>query len=133
MGKVIQDLEVRNTNQLVSVTSITNTTIPEFNPLHQNIQDWLNVVDEFMFLYQWNDKTVCHLALNKLRSPAEVWYRGLNTHIFSWSEWKQMLRDNFRSKRNLHSLLRTMLDCSPKANQGLYEYLFEKLSKIISQ
>lgn len=81
ISRIVQELEVRSNNQLVSVTSITSSIVPDFNPLYQNVKEWLEMVDEFKYLYKWDDKTVCHLALNKLRGPAETWYRGL-PHVF---------------------------------------------------
>lgn len=121
--------KIKPTNQ-VSGFSLSNAIIPEFNPLLHNVDEWLNSIDEFAHMYQWDDKTTSHLGLIKLRGPAEVWYRGLPTKLFSWPEWKSMLLENFKPKRNLHKSLQEMMACVPKPGASLYEYLFEKLSLI---
>lgn len=70
------------------------------------------------------------MALNKLRGPAETWYRSLPTRLFLWNEWKEMLRKNFASKRSLHKALQDMMACVAKPGQLLYEYVFQKLAFI---
>jgi hypothetical protein len=111
-------------------TSLVNNVIGEFNPLEHDVDDWVNAVDEFAVVYNWNDATICHLALAKLRGPAETWYRGLPTRLFLWREWRDMIRENFKPKRDLHGALKKMMDCKPQANQSLYEYVFQKLALI---
>jgi len=109
---------------------INNKIIDEFNPVNNDIVEWINAVDEYAFINNWNDQVTCHLALSKLRGSAETWYRGLPTRIFAWVEWKDLLRSQFISKRNLHTDMTNMLKCVPQLNQGLFEYCFEKLALI---
>lgn len=109
---------------------IDKSIIEEFNPIERDIRDWLNSVDEYSQINNWSDEVTCHLALSKLRGPAETWYRGLPTRLFVWPEWKELLLENFIPKRNLHADMKKMLSCTPKTNQGLYEYTFEKLALI---
>lgn len=130
MGKVMRDLRAGEANQQVSVTSIATNIIGEFNPANQNVREWIDAIDEYAIIYKWNDRTICHLALTKLRGAADVWYRGLPSRIFTWSEWKDLLIQNFVAKRNLHKLMENMVMCVAKNNQSLYEYAFEKLAHI---
>lgn len=130
MGTLASKLQVRDSNELVSVTSIASNIIEEFNPARQNVKDWLETIDEYASIYKWSDKITCHLALSKLKGAAEVWYRGLPTRIHSWQEWKDLLLKNFVPKRNLHKLLSAMMACVAKPNQSLYEYTFQKLALI---
>lgn len=109
---------------------INNNIIEEFNPVDKDIREWLNAVDEFSQINNWSDQITCHLALSKLRGPAETWYRGLPTRLFTWTEWKELLLENFIPKRDLYSDMKKMLSCVPKPNQSLYEYAFNKLSLI---
>jgi hypothetical protein len=123
MSEVVRQVRPRTE---VSVGTISSGILSEFNPLTGNVDDWLHAVDEYAQIYGWDDKVTSHLAQAKLRGPAEVWYRGLPTHLFTWVEWKEMLRQNFIPKRDLSN----MFACVPKAHQSLYEYAFEKLALI---
>jgi hypothetical protein len=49
-----------------------------------------------MNIYGWDSKTTSHLALSKLRGAAEVWYRGLPSHLFTWEQWREMILNNFQ-------------------------------------
>jgi hypothetical protein len=123
MSEVVRQVRPRTE---VSVGTISSGILSEFNPLTGNVDDWLHAVDEYAQIYGWDDKVTSHLAQAKLRGPAEVWYRGLPTHLCTWVEWKEMLRQNFIPKRDLSN----MFACVPKAHQSLYEYAFEKLALI---
>ncbi|XP_064211625.1 uncharacterized protein LOC135265647 [Tribolium castaneum] len=129
MGQLVQaqGKTVTESHHLVSVTS---NLIAEFNPITDNVSDWLDSVDEYAEIYQWDEKTTIHLALNKLRGPAADWYRGLPSRIFAWLQWKEMLIQNFLPKRNLHKELENMMTCVPRIGQSLYEYAFKKLALI---
>jgi hypothetical protein len=48
-------------------------------------------VDEYILIDGWDDKTTSHLALGKLRGPAEIWYRGLLPKLFTWVDWRNMM------------------------------------------
>lgn len=109
---------------------VDKNIINEFNPLNQDIKEWLGAVDEYAYMNGWSDQMICHLALCKLRGPAEIWYRGLPTRLFTWSEWKNLLLEQFIPKRDLHSDMSKMLNCVPARNETLYEYAFEKLALI---
>jgi hypothetical protein len=127
MSEVVRQVRPRTK---VSVGTISSGILSEFNPLTGNVDDWLHAVDEYAQIYGWDEKVTSHLAQAKLRGPAEVWYRGLPTHLFTWVEWKEVLRQNFIPKRDLHKLLSNMFACVPNAHQSLYEYAFEKLALI---
>lgn len=69
---------VKGMKQVIEVvSSVSFEIIQQFNPLFQNVNEWLDATDEFAFIYGWNDRTTAHVALRKLRGPAEKWYRGL--------------------------------------------------------
>jgi hypothetical protein len=82
--------------------------IEPFDPRHHNIEEWLDAVDEFKAIYDWDDRTTSHLALNKLSGPAEVWYRGLPSRVFSWDQWRGKLLATFKIKRNLFDAMRAV-------------------------
>lgn len=98
--------------------------------MQHDIVSWLHAIDEYALMYNWSDRATCHLALSKLRGPAETWYHGLPTRNFKWSEWKEMLMEHFKPKRNLTQAMINMLACKPKSHNDMYEYVFEKLTYI---
>jgi hypothetical protein len=110
--------------------SISANIVAEFNPLESCIEEWVNSVDEYALIHGWDDKTTSHLPLGKLRGPAEIWYRSLPTKLFTWVEWRDMLINNFKQKRNLHEALTNMMACVPGRNERLYEYVYRKLTLI---
>jgi hypothetical protein len=103
-------------------TSLVQNVIEPFDPRHHNIEEWLDAVDEFKAIYDWDDRTTSHLALNKLSGPAEVWYRGLPSRVFSWDQWRGKLLATFKIKRNLFDAMREF--------ETLYEYCFQKMALI---
>lgn len=127
--KVIDKYGNINSRQEINV-SACQAIVPEFNPLHDNITTWLHAIDEYAVIYNWSDRVICHLALSKLRGPANVWYQGLPTRIFTWPEWKAMLLENFAPKHDLTTAMTLMLQCKPKSSRDLYAYVFEKLALI---
>jgi hypothetical protein len=113
--------------------SVLSNIVGEFNPLESNVVDWLNAVDEYAVIYHWDDQLTSHLALSKLRGPAEVWYRGLPTRLFTWREWRDMLLTNFQPKRDLYRDLKEMMNCVPLPLESLYEYVYQKLAFVHKQ
>lgn len=128
----IDKLIKKITNHSKSEISVNHsqTIVPEFNPLCDDVTKWLHAIDEYAVVYGWSDRTTCHMALTKLRGPALTWYKSLPTHIFAWEEWKQKILQQFRPRRDLHTLMLNMILFKPKSNQSLYQYAFEKLSLI---
>jgi hypothetical protein len=45
--------------------SVLSNIVGEFNPLESNVVDWLNAVDEYAVIYNWDDQLTSHLALSK--------------------------------------------------------------------
>lgn len=110
--------------------SVKDSDINEFNPVVDNVNEWIERVDERVNVYRWDDINTCHLVINKLKGPAEKWYRSLATLPKTWAEWKIILANTFPPTRDLHLLMTKMLALQPKSNQSLYEYCYEKLALI---
>lgn len=120
---------VRRERPRIGMT-IKDTDINEFNPLNDDMNEWLGKIDEYAAIYNWDDLNTCHLAINKLGGSAEIWYKSLSCIPKTWAEWKVLLRDTFPSTRDLHSLMSEMLMFHPKPDKTLFEYCFEKLALI---
>lgn len=128
IDKVINRDKIESQN-LLGLT-MTNNIIGDFNPLEHNAIDWTKSVDEYAEIYNWSETVICHLALSKLRGPAEIWYRGLPSRLFTWPEWKALLIKYFEPQRDLHKSMLKMVTYVAKPEQSLYTYCFEKLTLI---
>ncbi|KAK9717683.1 hypothetical protein QE152_g23596 [Popillia japonica] len=110
--------------------SVRDRDIPDFNPRNDNIDVWLTKIDDYAHIYAWSDRYLCHLVVNKLRGPAETWYRTLNDIPKSWIDFKFLLLETFPPTRDLHQLMTRMLGYKHRTGQNLYEYCFEKLALV---
>lgn len=131
-GKLAEQVEVRETRQQVSgiPLSTAGSIIAEFDPLENDVDEWLESIGEYAQIYNWDDRTTCHLALSKLRGPAQTWYRTLPSRVFTWPEWHDILLRNFPPKRDLHKAIQMMMAYTPEQCKTLYEYTFNKLALI---
>jgi hypothetical protein len=110
--------------------SIATNIIENFDPNCKDVEEWLNAVDEYAFIYGWDDRTTSHLALTKLRGAAETWYRGLPTRLFTWAEWRELILKNFKQKHNLNAAIKNMMACTADRYLKVYDYHFAKLALI---
>lgn len=103
--------------------------IPEFDPKDgsQNIESWINKVNECAQIYSWNEGQTCHFALGKLVGLAKRWYQGLPTLLYTWNEWQEKLKGAFPSMENYGDLLQKMLNMRCKIGQELDVYYYEKM------
>lgn len=97
---------------------LTNNVLPEFDPMskEQTIDAWIGKIEECAQIYGWDDRHKIHYALPKLSGVAKVWYQGLPSLLFTWSEWKEKLKESFPSYENYADLLSEML--SKRAKYG---------------
>ncbi|XP_022830950.1 uncharacterized protein LOC111359588 [Spodoptera litura] len=104
--------------------------IPEFDPMskHQTVEMWLNKVEECAQLYKWGEDQIIHYSLPKLSGVARTWYQTLPSMSFSWTEWKNKLRESFPSTDDYAELLNDMLSKKVKFNDSLELYFYEKLN-----
>ncbi|KAK2577570.1 hypothetical protein KPH14_012732 [Odynerus spinipes] len=82
------------------VTSV----LPDFDPVKGNltINQWIEKIEEYGDMYQWDEITVRHYALSKMVGVARKWRDSLPCLNRSWLQWKELLRENFpESKSNL--------------------------------
>lgn len=114
-----------NNNQL-------NNVVPEFDPSskNQNIDLWINKVNECSSIYEWDEKQTIHFALQKLTGLAKKWFECLPSVVYGWSEWQEKLRKAFPGQQNYGRLLEEMLGRTTRNNESLREYFYDKLSLI---
>ncbi|KAJ8943129.1 hypothetical protein NQ318_017326 [Aromia moschata] len=66
--------------------------------------------------------------MSKLRGLAEIWYEGLPSVNFTWTEWKEKLELGFPSKRNYHADLQAMLNRTKRSEKSYAKYYYEKMA-----
>ncbi|KAI5631512.1 aspartyl protease domain-containing protein [Phthorimaea operculella] len=112
-----------------------NNIIPEFDPLRDEINAWLSIIQSYAKTFSWSDEMTRYQALNKLKGSAKVWYDSLlrtdsQWPSWKWKEWKRKLTVSFQIRRNMFELLKEVIDKKPAENQSLYEFYFEQKCKI---
>ncbi|XP_047028837.1 uncharacterized protein LOC124636753 [Helicoverpa zea] len=115
--------------------STLNNIIPEFDPLNDDINAWLNIIQSYSATFDWSDETIRYQALNKLKGSAKVWYDSLlrtdsRWPTWKWSDWNQRLASSFQTRRNMFELLKEIINKKPVENQSLYEFYFDIKCKI---
>lgn len=136
-----QIVSTRSSNSIQGSTENKNTScttfrddrlIPEFDPSDstQGIDDWLRRVNDCAAMYLWDEVTKMYLALGKLRGTARIWYNGLKTTQFTWSQWENMLKDMFPNKITFGKLFYEAATYQVRSGQDLNEYCFLKLAKL---
>lgn len=125
----------RRASLTVNQNVVVSSVIPEFDPLVDDIQMWINVVEANARAFRWSDRIIKYQALQKLRNTAKTWYDSLQKNKTSWTTWKwkdwrDTLLDTFQIKRNMYSLLKELVQSKPVDGQSLYEFYFQQKGKI---
>ncbi|XP_026732674.1 uncharacterized protein LOC113497348 [Trichoplusia ni] len=115
--------------------STLNNIIPEFDPLNDDINAWLNIIQSYSATFGWSDETMRYQALNKLKGSGKVWYDSLlrtdsQWPTWKWSDWNRRLASSFQTRRNMFELLKEIINKKPIENQSLYEFYFDIKCKI---
>lgn len=109
--------------------------IPEFDPLVNQIEQWIELIEHNATNYAWNDNFTIYQALSKLRGTAYTWYTSFIENEpgwsqFTWNLWKSLLRDTFQSSRNTYAIFMDIANHRPENSTSLYEFHFNHLAKI---
>ena len=113
-----------------SFQKIDNKNIlPCFDPSakNQRIDVWLKKVNECASVYGWDDKTTTHFAMQKLQGLAKIWYEGLSTILYTWTEWQDKLVSAFPYEQNYGQALEEMLKRKSRFNEPIESYYYEKM------
>lgn len=108
------------------------TVVPEFDPVNGTltIDQWIDKVEEYAVLYEWDDVAIQHFALTKLAGVARLWRNSLPREERTWLQWVPLLKENFPSTNE--DILRVKLEAqnfTRKPGQNMIEYFYEKLSR----
>ncbi|KAJ8963049.1 hypothetical protein NQ318_018512 [Aromia moschata] len=114
----------------LNIPTIGGDAVPEFNPeaKGQTVETWCRKVDELRAVYKWSEEATIYFAMSKLRGLAEVWYKGLPSVNFTWTEWKEKLELGFPSKRNYHADLQAMMNRTKRSEESYAKYYYEKMA-----
>lgn len=124
---------IQGLRQTKNKESFSNSNlIPEFDPSlkNQTINTWLMKVNESALLYEWTDRQIIHYALPKLVGMAKLWYEGLPSVLFNWSQWQDKLRNAFPADENYGQMLSDMLQKRARFGDSLETYFYEKVALI---
>jgi hypothetical protein len=107
--------------------------LPEFNPVSPTmaIDKWIDKIEEFAILYDWDDVAVQHFALTKLTGVAKTWRDSLPRADRTWLDWVKLLKDNFPTT-TVEDVIQLKLDAqnfSRKNGQNMIKYFYEKIAK----
>ncbi|KAJ8938227.1 hypothetical protein NQ314_011556 [Rhamnusium bicolor] len=108
-----------------------HTILPEFDPVKNNISIllWIEKIEEYGELYDWDEVAVKHYALSKLVGVAKTWRDSLPCESRNWAEWKILLGETFAIETSSLELRLEAQNYKWKPNQDIVEYYFEKLAK----
>lgn len=89
--------QVMNQNLGYKHFSIIQDVLPSFDPVKNDlkINHWIEKIEEFGELYDWDEVTIKHYALAKLHGVAKTWRDSLPCENRSWNEWKDLLEETF--------------------------------------
>lgn len=121
---------VKNTASCANNVGVNGDCVPYFNPksVNQSAISWCRKVDELREVFNWTEQQTIFFALAKLKGHAEVWYQGLGTINYSWSEWKQQLQEAFPFKKEFDDLLNEMIKRKKRSDESYANYYHEKVA-----
>ncbi|XP_077275167.1 uncharacterized protein LOC143904389 [Temnothorax americanus] len=105
--------------------------LPKFDPVigDISIEDWINKIEEFGELYNWDDVAIRHYGLVKLSGVVKKWRDSLPAQNLTWREWKELLVEAFPSDDSVTKKHLEAQNYKRKSGQHMVEYFYEKLSR----
>ncbi|XP_076299604.1 uncharacterized protein LOC143218356 [Lasioglossum baleicum] len=109
----------------------TTSVLPAFDPVTNEltIEEWIEKMEEYGDLYNWDEVAIRHYALAKLKGVARKWRDSLPRVQRTWAQWKVLLKDSFPSDESEVSLRLDAQNYKKKPSQDIAEYFYEKLAK----
>jgi transposase InsO family protein len=105
--------------------------LPDFDPVRGSItiERWIDKIEEYGELYNWDDVAIKHYGLSKLAGVAKTWRDSLTRTERSWNDWCVLLRESFPEEESLMSIRLEAQNYKRKSNQDIIEYFYEKLAR----
>ncbi|KAJ8914430.1 hypothetical protein NQ315_017526 [Exocentrus adspersus] len=114
------------------ILKIWGEVLPEFDPVKGDISinQWIEKIEEYGEVYDWDDVAIKHYALSKLCGVAKSWRDSLPARSSrTWLEWCELLREDFPCEKSELSLRLDAQKYKRRMNQDIVEYFYEKLSR----
>lgn len=92
--------------------------------------EWLEKLNMFAIMYDWDDSHKIYLASLKLKGIAKSWYDGLKVAPVSWEAFTVAVIRQFSGEENFGKLFELAGSCKSESGQSLLSYCFEKVKKI---
>lgn len=128
VNDVLDEVRRINYNNLTMVNR--GKDLPDFDPQKDDVHLWIFKIQNQVSFYNWSEEFICQIIPRKLRGAATEWYQSLFAYPKLWLEWQELLIKTFPPVRDLHTLIKTMMDIIPRTNESLFNYCFRKLSAI---
>lgn len=130
-GNLGTDVQIENEKPHVHrIFHNVGDALPDFDPVKDdiNILDWIDKMEEYGDLYDWDEVAIKHFALSKLQGVARKWRDSLHSEFRSWEDWKRVLCQTFPISVSVVDLKLKAENYKRRNNQNVTEYFFEKLS-----
>lgn len=105
--------------------------LPKFDPVAETItiDDWIDKIEEYGILYNWDNVAIRHYALLKLDGVAKKWRDSLPAKNLTWNEWKEVLIEAFPPDDGVTKKRMDAQNYKRKPGQNMVEYFYEKLAR----
>ncbi|XP_026669869.1 uncharacterized protein LOC113464422, partial [Ceratina calcarata] len=111
---------------------INEKVLPDFDPGKKVLSatEWLNRVDTYAFMYEWNDTHKLYLAQLKLQGTAKKWFDGLQYPPMTWEAFRVAIVRQFSGEESFGKLFELANNYTNSSDQNLLDYSFEKVKRL---
>lgn len=112
--------------------TIKSDCIPEFSPDNRTLtaSQWIEKVDQLRQINSWDDVATIYHMQSRLTGNAKLWYHGLPSYNYTWTEWKSLIKKSFPDHRDYATLLQKMLERTKVGGETMTTYYFEKMEML---
>lgn len=105
--------------------------IPEFNPDESNrtTKEWIEVVEDIKAAYGLTDPEIVASSFRKMVGSAKIWAESISKSGKTWTDWKNLLLENFPSIKSTRALREDAESYSKKDTISMTEYFHTKVTK----
>lgn len=105
-------------------------SLPSFDPVNGEVDigQFVDKMEECGYLYNWDDTAIIHFTLSRLKGNASCWRDSLPREDRSWTEWKDLLFENFPVTRSSIQSVLEAQNYRRKAGQSIIDYFYKKLA-----
>ena len=111
---------------------VNERALPEFDPKNKDLSaiEWLEKVNMFAVMYDWDEAHKIYLASLKLKGIAKSSYDALKSTPMSWDAFTTVIKGQFSGEENFGKLYDQAGLYKSTPNQSLLSYCFEKIKRL---